>query len=65
MLGEAIWASGVPREEFWVAIKTDFSSGYKGTMESIERSLKELDLGPIDLLMIEYEEIEELPDDDS
>ena len=34
-------------------------------MDSIEWSLKELDLGPIDLLMIEYEEIEELPDDDT
>lgn len=64
MLGEAIRASGIPREEFRVAIKTDFSSGYQGTIESIEKSLKELDLGSIDLLMMEYEEIENLPDDD-
>ena len=39
-------------------------SGFSSSQKSIEKSMGELDLGHIDLLMVEFEEIEEKLNDD-
>ncbi len=64
-LGQAINQSGISREEFKVSIKVpDFSCGYQNTKKQIDDSLQDLDLKYIDMLVMEYEKIEQLADDD-
>lgn len=48
-----------------MAIKVpDFSCGYQNTKKQIDDSLQDLDLTYIDMLVMEYEKIEQLADDD-
>lgn len=50
--GKAIKSSGIPRNEIFVTTKLWGGRGYKDTVASIDSSLKALDLGYIDLLLI-------------
>lgn len=53
IVGEAVRESGIPREDIFVTTKLDSrSAGYKGAKEGIERSLRELGIGYIDLLLV-------------
>ena len=50
--GKAIQASGIPRDELFVTTKLWGGRGYKDTVKSIDSSLRALDVGYIDLLLI-------------
>ncbi len=50
--GRAIRSSGLAREDVFVTTKLWGGHGYKDTVRSIDSSLKSLDLGYIDLLLI-------------
>lgn len=52
-VAEAIHASGIPREELFIATKVGAESKkYDGVVRSIDRSLKKMNLDYIDLLLI-------------
>ncbi len=51
-VGLAIKNSGLPREKFFVTTKLWGCRGYRDTLTSIEKSLRTLDIGYIDLLLI-------------
>lgn len=51
-VGQACQKSGVPREELFITTKLWGTRGYNDSLKSIERSLKELRLDYIDLLLI-------------
>lgn len=51
-VGLACRKSGVPREELFITTKLWACHGYQDTLRSIESSLKRLDMGYIDLLLI-------------
>lgn len=51
-VGEAVRLSGVKREEFFIETKLSSSMSYEGAKKGIERSLKDLNLDYIDLLLI-------------
>lgn len=51
-VGKAVRASGIAREEIFVTTKLWGGYGYRDTVISIEDSLKVLDIGWIDLLLI-------------
>lgn len=62
-VGNAIKRSGVPREELFITTKICRpSNSYEGSKESLETSLKELQLDYVDLLLIHepYEEAKEM-----
>jgi len=51
-VGEAVRASGIPRNEIFVTTKLWGCRGYQDTLRSIENSLEELNIEYIDLLLI-------------
>lgn len=51
-VGEAVRASGIDRKEFFITTKLWGGYAYNDTLQSIEKSLKRLDLDYIDLLLI-------------
>jgi len=51
-VGEAVRASGIPRNEIFVTTKLWGCRGYQDTLKSIENSLEKLDIEYIDLLLI-------------
>lgn len=52
-VGNAIAASGVPREELFIATKVNFSS-YENAREAVERSLKKLKAEYLDLVLLHW-----------
>ena len=50
-VGEAVRNSSIPREDFFLTTKT-WTTGYKDTKRSIDRSLQELQTDYVDLLLI-------------
>lgn len=54
-LGNAIKASGIPREEFFIASKVWIDEmGYEGTKEAFARSLERLQMDYLDLYLIHW-----------
>ncbi len=54
-VGEAIRRSGIPRDQFFVTTKVGDARLDKASfMPSVEKSLKNLNIGPIDLLLIHW-----------
>jgi len=51
-VGEAVRASGIPRNEIFITTKLWGCRGYQDTLKSIESSLKRLNIEYIDLLLI-------------
>jgi len=51
-VGSAVRKSGIDRNEFFITTKLWGGYGYSDTLDSIEKSLKRLDLDYIDLLLI-------------
>ena len=51
-VGNAVRKSGIDRNEFFITTKLWGCRGYSDTLKSIENSLKKLDIGYIDLLLI-------------
>lgn len=51
-VGDAVRASGIPRDEIFVTTKLWGGRGYRDTVSSIDSSLKALNLDYIDLLLI-------------
>lgn len=55
LIGDAIKASGLPREEFFITTKVFRTSmGYQGTIRSFEESAKKLQTDYVDLLLIHW-----------
>lgn len=55
LVGQAIRESGIPRNQFFVTTKVwNDNQGYDKTKESIEESLKKLNIDYIDLLLIHW-----------
>ena len=52
-VGEAIRASGIPRDQFWITTK--WSDGAISVRESCQASLKKLGVDYIDLYMVHHE----------
>jgi len=54
-IGKAIWASGVPRKDIFVTTKVwNDEQGYKRTMRALQNSIRRLDIGYVDLLLIHW-----------
>ena len=54
-VGAAIRDSGLPRNDFFVTTKVaDYNLGRGEFMPSVEKSLRTLDVGPVDLLLIHW-----------
>lgn len=51
-VGQAVRSSGLKREEIFITTKLWGARGYRDTLTSIENSLRTLDIGYIDLLLI-------------
>lgn len=51
-VGQAVRSSGLKREEIFITTKLWGCRGYRDTLTSIEKSLRTLDIGYIDLLLI-------------
>ena len=54
-VGNAIKASGIPRDEIFVTTKVwNSDQGYRSTFEAFEKSMNKLDLGYVDLYLIHW-----------